>query len=119
MRSRAFVEELYMLVNQIEKLKLKRNQTVWKDFGKEARNKRRNSGEVTKMKYVVVYTGCQIVEADSKDEAMKRFHEENFLMETEEFAYAKPCFENTDALDDACSEECWRAANKVNGYYIS
>lgn len=68
------------------------------------------------MKYAVVYTGCQIVEADSEDEAMERFHEENFLMETEEFAYANPCFGDMDALDDVCSEECWRAAHKVNGY---
>lgn len=39
-RSRAFVEELYKLGHQIERLKLKRNQTVWKNFGKEARDKR-------------------------------------------------------------------------------
>ena len=43
-RSRAFVEELYRIGNQIERLRLKRNQTIWKNFGKEARNKRRNNG---------------------------------------------------------------------------
>lgn len=39
-RSRAFIEELHRLGNQIERLRLKRNQTVWKNFGKEARDKR-------------------------------------------------------------------------------
>lgn len=43
-RSRTFIEELHKLVRQIERLRIKRNQVIWKDFGKEARNKRRNNG---------------------------------------------------------------------------
>lgn len=39
-RSKTFIEELHKLVNQIERLKFKRNQTVWKEFGKEVRGRR-------------------------------------------------------------------------------
>ena len=38
--SRSLIEEHHELARQIERLKLKRNQAVWKDFGKEARSKR-------------------------------------------------------------------------------
>lgn len=44
------------------------------------------------MKYAVVYVGCQIVEADSEEEAMEMFHEENHLYEAEEFCFAEPCY---------------------------
>lgn len=67
------------------------------------------------MKYAVVYAGCQIVEADSEDEAMKRFHDKNSLMKSEKFAYANPCFGDNDDLADVCNEECWEAASKLNG----
>ena len=39
-RSRVFIEELHELCQQIERLRLKRNQAVWKEFGKEARSRR-------------------------------------------------------------------------------
>lgn len=67
------------------------------------------------MKYAVVYAGCQIVEADSEDEAMREFREDNFLMEAEEFVYANRCFGDDDDLADVCNEECWKAASKLNG----
>lgn len=39
-RSRVFIEELHELCQQIERLRLKRNQVVWKEFGKEVRGRR-------------------------------------------------------------------------------
>ena len=67
------------------------------------------------MTYAVVYTGCQIVEADSEDEAIKKVREKNFMMKSEKFAYANPCFGDNDDLADVCNEECWGAASKLNG----
>lgn len=67
------------------------------------------------MKYAVVYTDCLIVEADSENEALERFHDKNSLIESKMFAYANPCFGDNDDLVDVCNEECWGAASKLDG----
>lgn len=61
------------------------------------------------MRYAVVYVGCQIVEADSKEEAEEAFFEGSRLYEVERPVFAKPSYGNTygvaDELVDYAAEE--------------
>lgn len=63
------------------------------------------------MNYAVVFVGCQIVEADSEEEAREMFYEGNDLYKVTEFCFAEPCYSD---IYDMAEEMVGDAAEQVN-----
>lgn len=101
-RSRVFIEELHRLVNQIERLRLKRNQTVWKNFGKEVRNKRRIM-EVSKMDEMTT------------DELEAILYEEHLLDEAASIAEYEAKYESeVNKMEEKLPLLSWHRIPKMN-----
>lgn len=63
------------------------------------------------MEYAVVFVGCQIVEADSEEEAEKMFFEGDDLYKVTEFCFAEPCYSD---MYDVAEEMAANAAEQMN-----